>query len=278
MENCVHKIEEICIDNSIFDDIADCTYVCLCCGDNPKRLPSVLKNIKILKPTQNVKLVYNKGYKNCDCSVSVSHDLVNIQTYIFEDAIRNNYNRILWLEDDFELPEKIGKDHIRSISDFIKQNNPDIYGLGNFCFPRITSLFSPHQKVLFNYLVLAHAVFYNNNTMRKLVKYYKEHKNPVKLGIDASITNIDNIEIYRYYTPLVFQKLPETENQKNGWGKIMGNFLPSTFITGWPKLLNLHKSLQPGYTILYIIPYILYLILLIVFVVLIKYIYKKLQK
>lgn len=277
MENCVHKIEEICIDNSIFDSIADCTYVCLCCGENPKRLPSVLKNIKILKPTQNVKLVYNKGYKNCDCSVSVNHDLVNIQTYIFEDAIRNNYNRILWLEDDFELPEKIGKDHIRSISDFIKQNNPDIYGLGNFCFPRITSLFSPHQKVLFNLMTFTHAVFYNNNAMIKLVKYYKEHKNPVKLGIDTSITNIDNIEIYRYYTPLVFQKLPETENQKEGW-KNQITFLPSKIITGWPKLLNLHKSLQPGYTILYIIPYILYLILLIVFVVLIKYIYKKLQK
>ena len=278
MENCVHKIEEIHITNSIFDSIADCTYVCLCCGENPKRLPSVLKNINILKPSQKVKLVYNKGYKNCPCSVSTNHDLANIQTYIFEDAIRNNYSRILWLEDDFELPEKIGKDHIRSISDFIKQNNPDIYGLGNFSLPKITSLFSPHQKVVSNFLVLSHAVFYNNNTMRKLVKYYKEHKNPVEIAIDTSIKDVDNIEVYRYYIPLVYQTLPATDNQKNGWAKTMGNFLPSTIVTGWPKLLNLHKNLQPGYTILYILPYILYLLLLILFVVLIKYIYKKLQK
>lgn len=277
MENCVHKIEEICIDNSIFDSIADCTYVCLCCGENPKRLPSVLKNIKILKPTQNVKLVYNKGYKNCDCSLSVNHDLVNNQTYIFEDAIRNNYSRILWLEDDFELPEKIGKDHIRSISDFIKQNNPDIYGLGNFSLPKITSLFSPHQKVLFNYLPMSHAVFYNNNAMRKIVKYYKGHKNPIELGTDTSIMYINNIEVYRYYIPLVFQKLPETENQKEGW-KNQKFIIPLNLASGIPKLLNLHKSLQPGYTILYILPYILYLLLLILFVVLIKYIYKKLQK
>jgi len=277
MENCVHKIEEIHITNSIFDSIADCTYVCLCCGENPKRLPSVLKNIKILKPTQKVKLVYNKGYKNCDCSLSVNHDLVYNQTYIFEDAIRNNYNRILWLEDDFELPEKIGKDHIRSISDFIKQNNPDIYGLGNFSLPKITSIFSPHQKVVSNYLPMSHAVFYNNNAMRKIVKYYKGHKNPIELGTDTSIMYINNIEVYRYYIPLVFQKLPETENQKEGW-KNQKFIIPLNLASGIPKLFNLHKNLQPGYTILYILPYILYLLLLIVFVVLIKYIYKKLQK
>ena len=195
MENCVVKIKQIYIENPIFDDIADCTYVCLCCGENPKRLPSVLKNIKILNPTQKVKLVYNKGYKNCPCSVSVNHDLVNIQTYIFEDAIRNNYSRILWLEDDFELPEKIGKDHISSISDFIKQNNPDIYGLGNISLPKITSIFSLHQKVVFNFLGLSHAVFYNKNVMRKLVKYYKSCKNPIELGIDTSIMYINNIEV-----------------------------------------------------------------------------------
>jgi hypothetical protein len=277
MENCVVKIKQIYIENPIFDDIADCTYVCLCCGENPKRLPSVLKNIKILNPTQKVKLVYNKGYKNCPCSVSVNHDLVNIQTYIFEDAIRNNYSRILWLEDDFELPEKIGKDHISSISDFIKQNNPDIYGLGNISLPKITSIFSLHQKVVFNFLGLSHAVFYNKNVMRKLVKYYKSCKNPIELGIDTSIMYINNIEVYRYYTPLVFQKLPETENQKEGL-KNQKFIIPLNLTSGIPKLLNLDKSLQPGYTIIYIVPYIIYLLILILCIVLIKYIYKKQQK
>ena len=277
MENCIFKIEELNMNNSIFDSIAYCTYVVLCCGENPKRLPSVLKNINILKPTHKVKLIYNKGYKNCACSVSVNHDLVNIQTYIFEDAIRNNYERILWLEDDFELPEEIGKNHILSINNFIKQNNPCIYGLGNISLPEITSIFKPHQKVVNNFLGLTHAVFYNKNAMRKLVKYYKACKNPIQLGTDTSIMYINNIEVYRYYIPLVFQKLPETENQKEGW-KNQKFVIPLNLTIGIPKLLNLHKSLQPGYTIIYIVPYIIYLLILILCIVLIKYIYKKLQK
>jgi hypothetical protein len=274
MENCISKIEEIYIKNPIFDSIANCTYIVLCCGENPKRLSSVMKNINILNPTTKVKLIYNKGYKNCECSKSVNHDLANIQNYIFEDAISNNYKRILFLEDDFELPEKIDKDDIININNFIKNHNPDVYGLGNFSIPEITSIFSAHEKVLCNFLGLTHAVFYNKNSMKKICKYYKNHKNPITLGIDSSISEIDNIEVYRYYRPLVYQKLPATENQKNGWKNQIGTIL-ATISIGFINLTKLHSKLEPGYSILYVLPYILYLIFILLFIILIRYIYKK---
>ena len=274
MENCVVKIKQIYIENPIFDDIADCTYVVLCCGDNPKRLPSVLKNIKILKPTTTVKLIYNKGFKDCPFSNSVNNDLVNIQSYIFRDAINNNYNRILYLEDDFTLKYPIKQEDYLSINKFIRKHNPDVYGMGNFGFPRIDYIFSAHEKVVLNFLGMAHCVFYNKNYMYNCLEYYKE--NSENTMPDLVTKDIKNIEAYRYYKPLVYQTLPPTDNQKNGWAKIMGNFLTSIIILSI-KLLGLDNRLEPGYTITYIIPYVFYFIIALFLFFLIKFIIKKVR-
>lgn len=260
MENCVVKVKEIYIKHPIFDDIADCTYVVLCCGDHPKRLPNVLKNIHILNPTHTVKLVYNKGFKSCPISTTVAHDLVNIQSYIFRDAIDNNYNRILYLEDDFTLKNPLSKKDYSSINKFIKENNPDVYGIGNFSFPKINYIFSSHEKVLLNFLGMAHCVFYNKNYMNKCLEYYRE--NAENTMTDIVTKEINNIEAYRYYKPLVYQTLPNTDNQKNGWAKTMGNFLTTISIL-FIKLVGLDNNLEPGYTILYMLPYIFYTLIVI---------------
>lgn len=265
MEACINKIENINIQNSIFDEIIDCTYVILCCGSKPKRLESVLKNIKILRPTKIVKLVYNNGYKNCPLSISVNNDLVNIQKYVFKDSIKEGYNRILYLEDDFELENPIEKNTYQSINNFVKKHNPDIYGLGNFAIPNIQSIFSEHQKVIFNFLALTHALFYNRKAMEELIKYYDINENNIRIGIDTVISEIEDIKVYRYYKPLVYQKLPATENQIEGWKNQIG-FLSniSIFVI---NLLNLDKMIEPGYTIIYFLPYILYLTIFIIFII-----------
>tara|TARA_Y100000389_G_scaffold152728_1_gene152785 strand:+ start:217 stop:1044 length:828 start_codon:yes stop_codon:yes gene_type:complete len=274
MENCVVKIKQIYIENPIFDDIADCTYVVLCCGDNPKRLPNVIKNIHILNPTTTVKLIYNKGFKDCPFSNSVNNDLVNIQSYIFRDAINNNYNRILYLEDDFTLKYPIKQEDYLSINKFISKHNPDVYGMGNFAFPRIDYIFSAHEKVVLNFLGMAHCVFYNKNYMYNCLEYYKE--NSENTMPDLVTKDIKNIEAYRYYKPLVYQTFPSTDNQKNGWAKTVGNFLTSIIILSI-KLLGLDNRLEPGYTITYIIPYVFYLIIVLFLFFLIKFIIKKVR-
>lgn len=270
MESCIYKIENIKLPNTIFDNVCDCTYVILCCGENPKRLPSVIEQIQVLRPTKNIKLIFNKGYKNCPLSCSVNNDLLNIQTYVFKDAISNGYDRILYLEDDFELKSYIPEKSVHSITNFIKQNDPNVYSLGCMSIPTLPTLLNTHQKSLFNMHGLTHALFYNSDFMIKYINYFNTYTGDIsKVGIDVCLHYIPNISVYRYYKPLVFQKLPSTENQREGWKNQSGE------ITTWLgvhviMLLSLDKQLEPGYTVIYVIPYLVYLILFILVVYILK--------
>jgi len=268
MENCIYNIKTIELSDTIFDTVCDCTYVILCCGENPYRLPSVLKNIQILRPTRYVKLIFNKGYKQCQLSVSVNNDLVNIQKYVFKDALIKGYKRILYLEDDFQLPKQIIEKDVNNICSFIKNNNPCVYGLGNILFPSPTTIFSYHQKPILNTIFgMAHCLFYNNIGMKACYDYFDNFKGDKRtLALDTTLCHIPGIDLYRYYKPLVMQTLPPTENQKHGWKYQTGEY----GLTIWLKcvrLLNLHRSVYPGFTILYIIPYVIY-ILVIFFIIL----------
>jgi hypothetical protein len=262
MEYSINKIEELYFDNSIFDKIIDCTYILLCCGSKPKRLESVLKNIKLLHPTKKVKLIFNNGFSQCKKSKTVNHNLINMQLFIFNDSIKNGYNRILYLEDDFELKQEIDKKDVDNIIEFINTENPDVYGLGNFSFPKINYILSKHQKVIYNFLGCAHAMVYTKNYMKKSIEFINNNKTPENLSIDFIPSYINNIEAYRYYKPIIYQKFPITENQTNGWKNQMGNFLSKLAIF-FVQFLQLNISLEPGYTILYVFPYLIYILLFI---------------
>ena len=101
MNQCIHKTVELTSDRGVFDEIIDCTYVLLCCGPNPQREENVYTHLNMLNPSKKIILVYNNGYKACDLSVSPTDDISKAQLYIFNDALDNNYKRILYLEDDF---------------------------------------------------------------------------------------------------------------------------------------------------------------------------------
>ena len=280
MEYSIHKIEEIYFDNYIFDNI-DCTYILLCCGTKPKRLESVLKNIKILHPTKKVKLIFNNGFSECKKSKTVNHNLINMQLFIFNDSIKNNYKRILYLEDDFELKKELNKEDIYNITEFINTKNPDVYGLGNFSFPKINYILYKHQKVLYNFLGCAHAMIYNTNYMKKSINFINNYTKPENLNIDFIPSLLIDIEAYRYYKPLIYQKFPVTENQTNGWKNQMGTFLTKVSIF-FINFLQLNISLEPGYTILYVFPYIIYIIYIVIFITILIYIifknYKKIKE
>jgi hypothetical protein len=197
-----------------------------------------------------------------------------MQTFIFNDSIKNRYDRILYLEDDFELKEKINQKDIDNIINFIQLKNPDVYGLGNISFPKINYIFNKSQKVIGNFLGCAHAMIYNKKYMFKYIDFINNYKEQEKLGIDFIPSQINNLEVYRYYKPLIYQKFPETENQTNGWKNQMGNFIAIISIF-FIKLLRLDKNIEPGYTIFYIFPYIIYFLLLLLIVLIIIIIYKK---
>ena len=145
MDECIFKIDTIELNDTIFDSIIDRTYVILCCGEI-----YVKKNINILRPTKYVDLIYFMGYKDCDKSVNTANDLLNNNIYVIKDAIKNNYNRILVLEDDFFLRKPLENKDINNITEFIKENNPDVYTLGCFGIPTISTIMYKHQKLLNN--------------------------------------------------------------------------------------------------------------------------------
>lgn len=269
MENCIYKIKSFELSETIFDTVCDCTYILLCCGENPHRLPSVIRNIQILRPTRYIKLIFNKGYKQCRISTSVNNDLVNAQKFIFKDALNNGFKRIMYLEDDFELEHPIQKKDRDEIVDFITVENPNIYGLCNFTIPTITTLTSYHNKSLYNIIGMAHVMIYDSHAMKNIYNYFDNFKGDKNsLGIDLSISNIPNISVYRYYKPLIFQKFPSTENQKHGWKNQTNEFTADMFIKCL-KIIKLDRQFQPGFTIVYLLPYFLYVILLLIIIVII---------
>ena len=260
MEQCIITVKELTFETGIFDEIVNCTYVLLCCGPTPEREKSVYTNIDIFKPTSIVKLIYNSGYKKCTLTTSSMDDMASAQIYIFNDALKNNYKRILFLEDDFLVPNPLKQTDINSITSFIKKNSPSLYGLGNFIIPTPLTLLSFHQKPMFNSIPMAHSVIYNQHYMNTAIDYYNTH--PVKIHQDILPKYLNGIECYRYYKPLVFQTFPVTENQKNGWSQIIhSKFLLSLAIASI-KMLKLDNQIYPGYTVIYAIPYILYIILI----------------
>ena len=272
MEKCILEVKEIKLDKGIFDLVADCTYVLLCCGTKPPREESVYHNINILKPTRLIKLVYNSGYKNCECSNTAQEDMGKAQLYIFEDALKNNYTRILFLEDDFLVQKKLDRDDVYSINKFIHDQDPSVYGLGNFSIPTLDTMFSPHQRVVGNLLGMAHAVMYNAQYMRKVRQYYKKHDTIIMHDILTG--RIDNIRNYKYYKPLIYQTFPSTDNQRECWQSMFPSTVLIRFIMWSIKLLRLDTQVQPGYNIIYCLPYLLYMCIAIIIIKIIM-IYKK---
>jgi hypothetical protein len=268
MEKCINKIVDLSFNHGIFDEIIDCTYVLLCCGPKPQRENSVYKNLDVLRPTSNVKLIYNNGYKNCCISTSPMDDMAAAQIYIFKHALKNNYNRILFLEDDFTVPSELKVTDVINITKFIKDKDPCLYGLGNFMIPTPLTLLSLHQVPIFNFIPLAHAVIYNKTYMEKAIEYYSYYS-PV-VHQDMLPLKLKEMKYYRYYKPLIYQTFPQTENQVKSWKKIFNSNFLLSFVLNSIKIIKLDKQIQPGYTIVYSVSYLFYILILVTLYVTVK--------
>jgi len=285
--NCINKIKYIEYENdTLFDEICDCTYVMLCCGDNPIREENVYKQILKLRPTKNVVIIYFMGYKKCLRSKDSTEDGFNNQMYIFQDALNKNYNRILFLEDDFFLEDKgILNTDIQKINNFISVNNIDVYGLGNFIIPTVVTLFKTHQKAYKNFMGMSHAIFYSKKYMINVLNYVilkinkEQGINNLKYGYmwDLLTCEIPDINVYRYYKPIIYQLFNNSDNQINCWKKYIGGFMSEIANRGI-KTIKLDKKAQPGFNIMYKSPIIIYIIIIILIIIIIYYIWIIIKK
>lgn len=257
MDLC-YTIKTIYNDTGLFDDAIDCAYVILCCGNRPKREDHVMRQLNVFKPCKTIKLIYNNGYR-CKFKNLVKkqsdHDLLDALLYTFKDAIQ--YEKILVLEDDFQIDGRIlDPVHYTEVSEFLKNNDVHVYGIGNMGCPYICDMFSTHQRM--NMMTWAHAIFYSRYYRSNVISYTNSKQNQSNLGPNWATDRIWNefqhITLYRYYKPLCYQLFTRTENSRN-WGQspILKEFMYSITMLKY-KILGMDKSPQPGFDIIYNIP------------------------
>jgi hypothetical protein len=219
----------------------DATYVIHL--ENNGRLDSVRRQLNEFRPTKEVFILHNKGYKHCDkdAFINKAHlDLIDAFLYIFKDAQKKDYKHILILEDDFIFNKKIKEKRVQqNIMNFINNKNYDIYALGRI--PLLQQVYNNTTNISL-YGGACHAMIYSRNYINKTLQ--KDRRN-IK---DLDDFTGETFRLYMYNEPLCYQLFPETENQKN-WGN--GSFGKTKLKL--IKLLKLNTQVEPGYSIAYIV-------------------------
>jgi len=239
----------------ILDDSIDATYI-IHLKDNG-RLEHIQEQLKEYHPTKIVYIAFNKGFKKCEKKLieQVSYqDLTDAFLQCFKHANQNNYNNVLILEDDFIFSPNIKKpENIQSINDFLneKKNEEFIYYLG--CNPILVLPCSTDLKHYKSYKSCStHATVYSKKARTKELNLNLKHWDVI---IENGIPNK-----YLYYMPVCYQTYPDTENKKT-WSEkdnIAIGYAKNKIIT----VLNLDKTPEPGFSIIYffakfIIPFLL---------------------
>jgi hypothetical protein len=234
-----YKLETFYNKNPLFTTV-DATYIIHLKGNG--RYENVKKQLQEYSFTEHVHIVMNEGYKKCHKPNinSPAKDLIDAYLYCIKDA--EKYNTILILEDDFIVNKHI-YEHIDSINTFVESHTHFIYRIG--CYPYVMFPYDIN-----NYRGIsggAHAVVYSKSVRTEIESYTIDQIDDWDVFLNQLSLN------YIYYTPLVYQLLPETENQKK-WGdyNFILFFFGKLFIY-IIKILQLDKQIEPGYSILYTI-------------------------
>jgi hypothetical protein len=237
---CYH-FEKIEFSNSTLLDI-DATYVIHL--ENNGRLDSVKEQLNKFRPTKNVFILHNKGYKKCEKDGYINKpalDLVDAFLYIFKDAQEKDYKHILVLEDDFIFSNRIKDKKVQqNIMNFISREKYDIYALGLLPFGQY--VYDNNTNISIFDCIGTHAMIYSRKCINETLQKDK------KSIEDWDTYTGSTYKKYMYNEPLCYQLFPETENYKY-WGD---NFLIKIrkYII---KLLKLDVQVEPGYSTMYMI-------------------------
>jgi hypothetical protein len=249
-----YRFEKIEFDgHSALLDI-DATYIIHL--ENNGRLDSVKEQLNKFRPTKDVFILYNKGYRKCKKEEYIDKpplDLIDAFWHIFKDAQQKNYNNILILEDDFMFNERIKDIKVQqNIMNFINNKNYDVYALG--LLPFLQSAYNNTTSIC----LLGggtHAMIYSRECIDKVLQDDKRSIKDWDLYIATKFTK------YVYNEPLCYQLFPETENQKH-WENDIGVRTQKYTI----NKLKLDTRAEPGYSIMYFISRGLYGLCIIVIV------------
>jgi predicted nucleic acid-binding protein len=235
-----YRFEKINFNNNVLLDI-DATYVIHL--ENNGRLDSVKAQLNEFRPTREVFILHNKGYKKCKKEEYINKaplDLVDAYLYIFKDAQEKDYKHVLILEDDFIFNDKIKNKTVQqNIMNFINNRNYDIYALG--ILPFLQKAYNSNVSIS----LLGsgtHAIIYSRECINKTLQKDKKSIQDWDFYIGTTFRK------YMYNEPLCYQLFPETENQ-DYWPNILGIKYITLYIM---KLLKLDVQVEPGYSTMYI--------------------------
>ena len=248
-QNC-YRFEQIKYSDGLLSDSIDATYIIHL--ENNGRIKDIQKQLQEYHPTNIVYIVYNKGYKKCrkqDYIKNSAHDLVDANIEICKHAENQKYSNILVLEDDFMFSPKIKEDeHTKNICTFLKEteNFPVFYLLG--CVPVVLI---PYDFNHYHYKSLVtggtHAVVINEK-MRNII--LSETQEEIDDWDKFPGLNYYNYK-YTYHTPLCYQLFQDTDNSKIWGGDNIFFKLYCRLAFYIFYVLNMHKQVEPGYSLFY---------------------------
>lgn len=237
--------------------------------ENSDRLEELKKQLYIYKPGKRIIIQINKGYKKCAkrlCDNSKEYinnpynDISHAYLNAFKNAIQNQYENILILEDDAIFsPEYYNPYNLKIVNEFIPKLNSNqwIFSLGLMPWVSLYYSYGIRRSIL---AYGTHASIFPISVVNNIV----QNCNSI-----SDMDNYVNTRCVRYFYdyPLVTQTFPETENSKY-WGTDLG-FLGSIIryimiSTNW--LFGIDKHSEPGTTIFYNINKILYDMLIPLFI------------
>jgi len=235
MNSYTHEV--LRYEKGIFDRIVDITYI-ITMDNSLKRHKHIYNELKEHKPTKEVIIVYNKGFKdtkkhNICGEVDITYkDLMHVVMYIF--SISKNKDNILILEDDFIFNKKIKSSDINSISKFFDKTKPHIYSLGSIhilCNP----LSFIHKRLYIK--AGTHAIIYSKIGRSILEKQFKTCTDITK---DIDTLTCFQSKTYGYYKNIYSQIFAKTEN-RNNWGKQFSYVNMSIIVYFMIMIINIFK-------------------------------------
>lgn len=259
MNNCYH-LEKTINNNFLFNEI-NATYVIHLEGNG--RLSQVKNQLDNIPLTQDVFILFNKGYKKCNKEKYIklpSLDLIDAFFFIFNDAYLKKYDNILILEDDFIFSQEIFDIQNRnSIDNFLKKYNYTTFCYYLGCLPYIQiKTFQYHNILLAS--TGTHSVIYN----KRFIEYIILQDKSKLIDWDLYL-NLNYNRRYVFYKPLCYQPFIETENSKSWYNPLYIADLAKSF----HKYLELDKKAEPGFSNMYFYSSFTFIILLIILIILI---------
>jgi GR25 family glycosyltransferase involved in LPS biosynthesis len=176
----------------------------------PENIKDIYNNIDYINYS-DIDIIHPYGiYKNKSIRISIgSLSLILKHLWCLEEQIKNNYENILILEDDVEIPKNFKNYLENNVRDFLElkeQENTTILMLGishdyrtkNYT-PGKFAHYSPNQKTR-----CTHAYISNIEASKKLVKNFK----PFNLPIDFKLNEIIQLEDIKvaWSEPALYQR------------------------------------------------------------------------